>query len=301
MKKPSKDHPEKLFAERISRNTDKFTPSDHMIAGYLLRTYPAGFLQTASELAKELKINVSTVTRFFPKIGYQNIKEVTADLRQDILFLINSPLDRFDAFNQNPTNQNHVIKRLLELELSNIQRTFSTIDESVVKSFIDLIGDQSVAVYVLGVRKEFSLSFYFYYQLASLRDSVRLLQPTNLVDQLSRMKPDDLIIVFDFRRYSDVHTKAAQYIKNRGGHVIVFADSPISPAAYLADLLFLTKTEGLSAFDSYTAVIALINVIFVMVIETHSHLFKAKWERIEELYKRFGIFSFQKNALPSSK
>jgi len=273
MKKPSKDHPEKLFAERISRNTDKFTPSDHMIAGYLLRTYPAGFLQTASELAKELKINVSTVTRFFPKIGYQNIKEVTADLRQDILFLINSPLDRFDAFNQNPTN----------------------------KSFIDLIGDQSVAVYVLGVRKEFSLSFYFYYQLASLRDSVRLLQPTNLVDQLSRMKPDDLIIVFDFRRYSDVHTKAAQYIKNRGGHVIVFADSPISPVAYLADLLFLTKTEGLSAFDSYTAVIALINVIFVMVIETHSHLFKAKWERIEELYKRFGIFSFQKNALPSSK
>ena len=295
------DHPGKLFAEKISRYTDKFTPSDHMIADYLLRTYPVGFLQNASELAKELKINVSTVTRFFPKIGYRNIKEAMAGLRQDIQFLINSPLDRFDARNQNSTTQNHVINRVMELELSNIQRTFSTIDEVAVESLTELLGDQSLAVYVLGVRKEFSLSYYFYHQLASLRNRVRLLQPTNLIDQLSRMKPDDLIVIFDFRRYSNIHIKAAQYTKNRGGRIIVFTDSSISPVAYLADVLFLANTEALSAFDSYTAVIALINVVFVMVVETHSELFKAKWERIEELHKRFGTFSFQKNGSLLSK
>ena len=59
------DHHGKIFTEKISLHTDKFTPSDHLIADYLLRTYPVGFLQNASELAKELKINVSTVTRFF--------------------------------------------------------------------------------------------------------------------------------------------------------------------------------------------------------------------------------------------
>ena len=58
--------------------------------------------------------------------------------------------------------------------------------------------------------------------------------------------------------------------------------------------LLIANTETLSAFDSYTAVISLINVVFVTLIETHSHLFKAKWERIEKLHERFGTFSFQK-------
>ena len=125
----------------------------------------------------------------------------------------------------------------MELELSNIQRTFGTIDETALTSFTEMVGDQSLAVYVLGVRKEFSLSYYFYHQLASLRNRVRLLQPTNLIDQLSRMKPDDLIVIFDFRRYSNVHIKVAQYAKDRAGRIVVFTDSPISPAAQLADVL----------------------------------------------------------------
>jgi DNA-binding MurR/RpiR family transcriptional regulator len=288
-------HPKNRLSEKISRSTDRFTPSDYRIADYLLRTYPAGLLQNASEIATKLNINVSTVTRFFPKIGYRNIKAATADFRGDIQFLAKSPMDRFRNADRKSPPREDAFDRAMELDWSNIQQTFSTIDEGTVSAFMNLIGDKSRAIFVLGTRKEFSLAYYFYYQVASFRDNACLLNPTNLVDQLSRLRPDDLLVVFDFRRYSRLHAKASQYSKDVGGQMVVFADSPITPAAERADCLFLVTTAGLSAFDSYTAALTLINALITLMIEKYGHHLEAKYERLEELFKRFKVFNFQKD------
>ena len=51
------DHPKNRLAKKISQGTGNFTPSDRVIADYLLRAYPLGLLQNASEIADELDIN----------------------------------------------------------------------------------------------------------------------------------------------------------------------------------------------------------------------------------------------------
>jgi DNA-binding MurR/RpiR family transcriptional regulator len=215
-----------------------------------------------------------------------------ADFREDIQFLAKSPIDRFHNADRKSPTQEDVFGREMELDWLNIQQTFSTIDERAVKDFMDLIGDKSKAIYVLGTRKEFSLAYYFYYQIASFRDNACLLNPTNLVDQLSRLRPNDLLVVFDFRRYSRIHAKASQYAKDIGGQLVVFADSPITPAGEQADCLFLITTEGLSAFDSYTAAVTLINALISLMIESYGNHFEAKYERLEELFRRFEVFGF---------
>jgi DNA-binding MurR/RpiR family transcriptional regulator len=235
------------------------------------------------------------VTRFLQKNGYRNIKSATADLREDIQFLAKSPIDRFRNADRKSPTRDDVFGRAIELDWSNIQQTFSTIDEGAVKNFMNLIGDKSKAVYILGTRKEFSLAYYFYYQIASFRDNAFLLNPTNLVDQLSRFRPNDLLIVFDFRRYSRIHVLASQYAKDVGGQIVVFADSPITPTAGRADCLFLITTGGLSAFDSYTAAVTLINALISLMVESYGDHFEAKYERLEELFKRFEVYGFQKN------
>jgi len=284
--------PQNRLSEKISQCADKLTPSEYRIADYLLRTYPSGLLQNTSELAKKLNINASTVTRFFQKIGYRNIKSATADLREDIQFLAKSPIDRFRNADRKSPTRDDVFGRAIELDWSNIQQTFSTIDEGAVKNFMNLIGDKSKAVYILGTRKEFSLAYYFYYQIASFRDNAFLLNPTNLVDQLSRFRPNDLLIVFDFRRYSRIHVLASQYAKDVGGQMVVFADSPITPTADRADCLFLITTGGLSAFDSYTAAVTLINALISLMVESYGDHFEAKYERLEELFRRFEVYGF---------
>ncbi len=291
------DHPKNRFSEKISKNSDSFTPSDRMIADYLLRVYPLGLLQNAAEIAEELNITASTVTRFFPKIGYDNIKEARADFREDIRFLINSPMDRVRTVRQHEA-ENDLFNQTLQQDLANIQDTMRSVNEETVERFLSLLDDHRRAVFVLGTRKEVSLAHYFAYQMSSFRSDTRKLTATNLVDELANIQPDDLLVVFDFRRYSRSHLKACQYAKDAGARVVVFGDSPIVPTGTLADCLFLVNTTGLSAFDSYTSGVTLINALFSMMVKRHSLALETKYDRLEALYQRFDVFLYQKDSGP---
>jgi DNA-binding MurR/RpiR family transcriptional regulator len=287
------EHPKSRLAEKISQGTDIFTPSDRIIADYLLRAYPLSLLQSASEIADELDINTTTVTRFFPKIGYHNIREARTDFRHDIAFMVNSPLDRFRTQGEESTGTVDSLTKVMEMDLSNIQDTLSVLSQETVATFFELIGDPSKAIYTLGTRKEFSLAYYFFVQISSFRNDTRLLNPANLIDQLANIQPGEILVAFDFRRYSRFHEKACRYVSEARGNVIVFADSPIAPAASLADCLFLINTSGPSVFDSYTAGMTLINVLLSKMVEMHSGDLEGKQARLDSLYKQFDVFKFQ--------
>jgi len=286
------DHPKNRFAEKISNNSENFTPSDRIIADYLLRGYPLGLLQNASEIAGELNITASTVTRFFPKIGYDNIKEARSDFREDIRFLINSPMDRVRRTPPREPEKD-IFNRTMEQDLANIQDTMRSVNLETVERFFDLLNDPRRVVYVLGTRKEVALAHYFSYQVGSFRTNSRFILPANLVDQLANLQPEDILVEFAFRRYSRNHLRACQYAKNIGAKVVVFGDSPIVPTGNYADCLFLVNTTGLSAFDSYTAALSLMNALFSIMIERHSSALESKYDRLEDLYKRFDVFNYQ--------
>ncbi len=287
------DHPKNRLAEKISNGAEIFTPSDRIIADYLLRAYPLSLLQNASEIADELSINTTTVTRFFPKIGYRNIREARTDFRQDIQFMVKSPLDRFRTQGQRATGSADRFTKVMEMDWSNIQNTLSVLRQETVNTFFELIDDHSKAIFTLGTRKEFALAYYFFIQVSSFRYDTQLLNPANVVDQLANIKPGGILVVFDFRRYSRLHEKVCRYVSAVGGKVIVFTDSPIAPAANLADCLFLINTSAPSVFDSYTAGMTLINILLFEMVERHGKDLEEKQARLDSLFEQFGIFKFQ--------
>jgi DNA-binding MurR/RpiR family transcriptional regulator len=287
------EHPKNRLAEKISNGAETFTPSDRLIADYLLRAYPLSLLQNASEIADELNINTTTVTRFFPKIGYRNIREARTDFRQDIQFMVNSPLDRFRTQGQEATGSANSFSKVMEMDWSNIQNTLNVLREETVSTFFELIDDHSKAIYTLGTRKEFSLAYYFFMKVSSFRYDTRILNSANVVDQLANIHSGDILAVFDFRRYSRLHEKACKYVSEAGGKVIVFADSPIAPAANLADCLFLINTSAPSVFDSYTAGMTLINILLFEMVKRHGKDLEEKQARLDSLFEQFGIFKFQ--------
>ena len=288
--------PLKRISDRIAQSEKKFTPSDNLIAEYLLKNYPESFMQNASEIAKKLNINVSTVTRFFPKIGYRNIKEALVDFRNDLQFLINSPLDRLSSQQTDSQDQKDgILVSVMDSDFSNIQSTFNMIDEEMTEKFVQAIVDESRKIFIMGARKEFSLAYYFFHQTFGFRDNTVLLEPNRLISQISEIGSNDMLIIFDFRRYSRNNEMAGRYAKENGAMVTAFSDSIIAPSMKFADMAFLVKTEGMSVYDSYTAAVALINFLFVRIIKTSGHAFKTKYERLEHLYESFDIFSFQRN------
>lgn len=288
------EHPKNRLAKKISQNTDNFTPSDRIIADYLLRVFPLGFMQNASEIADELEINTTTVTRFFPKIGYSNIKEARTDFRQDIQFMVNSPLDRLRIENQEQTVSANIISDAMEQDFSNIKNTFSLLNRETVNKFFELLEDSTKTIFVLGTRKELSLAYYFSVQISCFRENLIFLSPDNIVNQLANMKSGDILVSFDFRRYSRLHEKAGQYASSIGAKIIVFADSPIAPSVNLSDCHFLVNTVGPTAFDSYTAGMTLINVLIAQMVESNEQELQEKLARVDSLNTLFEILKFSK-------
>ena len=120
------------------------------------------------------------------------------------------------------------------------------------------------------------------------------LSTDNIVNQLADLQRGDILVAFDFRRYSRVHEKACRYVSERGGKIIVFADSPIAPAVNSADCLFLITTLAPSIFDSYTAGMTLINALLVQMVERYGSELREKNAQVEALYRELEVFKFKK-------
>lgn len=295
--------PWEQFCERISQHAPKFTPSDKKIADYLLRSYPRCLLDNASDIANELQLTVSTVTRFFPKVGYKSIRDARANFRQHLDFIINSPLDRYRQRHTATRPSDSLTHKTLEADLSNVQGTFNNLRSDDLLGFVKLLTDQSTSVYVMGARKSFALAFYFYIQLSALRGGVFLMRTEHslTVDALTEVRPGDKLVLFDFRRYPRILAQTAQMFAQQGGEVVLFTDSPMTQTGKIAKSVFLIKTLGASAFDSYTAGFTLINAIVAEFIGISGDVVSERYEKIEQLYEHFNFWSWQSGSVSRSQ
>ena len=227
--------PKGQFSERINRAYPRLTQGDRRIADHLLRTYPTGLLENASAIAQTLGLHVSTVTRFFPKIGYASIRAANQDVRGSLDFLMASPMARVRDRGRTVTRDTALFHEVERLDLKNIQDTFRELSYADVRRFMQLVVDPARSVYVFGARKHFSLCFYTFIQLNGVRDNVFLAPTGNfyVADLLARVRAGDVLWLFDFRRYPRLSIKVAEYFKNVGGQVVLVTDSALAPVGAL--------------------------------------------------------------------
>lgn len=288
-------NPKLRFSERIRAAYPRLTPGDRRVADHLLRTYPAGLLESASAIARTLDLHVSTVTRFFPKIGYDSIRAANQDVRDGLDFLTASPLARVREGGGAAKGDVAVFHEVERLDLNNVQETFKDLALADVRRFMQLLLDQKRAVFVFGARKHFTLCFYAFIQLNGVRPNVFLAATDNfsVADLLMRVRAGDLLWLFDFRRYPRMGAQAAEYVRQAGGQVALFTDSALAPTAGFADFKFVIATRGASAFDSYTAGTSLVNAFLAEYVRRAGETVQERYRAQEALFRHFEIFTWQ--------
>jgi DNA-binding MurR/RpiR family transcriptional regulator len=286
-------NPKLQFHDRISQAYPRLTLSDRKIADYLLRRYPAGLLENASSIATALHINISTVSRFFPKIGYRSIRGAHRELREGLDFLIASPLRRGQRQPRESADGQRLLQEVLRLDLRNLQETFEGVARADVRRLMQLLTDRRRAVYVFGARKHYSLAYYAFLQLAGIRENVFLIPTGNflMADLLARLRPRDVVWLFDFRRYPRLGGKVAEYCAEVGAPVALFTDSPLAPLARFAEVKFIVATRGVTWFDSYTAGVSLVNGLLAEYIRLAGESARDRYAVQERLFHHFEIFS----------
>ncbi len=287
MKLPLKDR--KTLADRLSLHGEHFTTSDTLIGDYLLSNYPKSLLQNASELAESLHLNITTITRFFTKLGYTSAKEAMLDFKEELEFIIDSPKNRYDTSSSMTNGQGTKLEYLLQLEQQNVANTINNIDITTLDEVTRLLLTTK-DIFVLGSMKEFSLAYYLHKQLSILRPNVRLFNGQSEELFMCDANSDAVYFVTSFRRYARQSSVMAQYAKRVGAVVIAITDSRFCPMAQLADYRFVVTTQSATMFDSYTAGMTLINAIMMHFIGANNGKFAKRLDAMEDIYASFGMF-----------
>lgn len=263
------------IAERIEASRDAMTRSELQLADLILGDYPISGLGSITEIADKAGVSTPTVLRMVRKLGFKGFPDFQTRLRQELGEVISNPVAKRNAWHSELPQQ-HIVNRYAQATLDNQRATLKQLDIAAFDRLCRLIADPARRVFVGGGRLTHALAQYLFLHLQMIRGDVRLVPAgAGWTHDLLDMHKNDLLIVFDIRRYQNDTLLMAQMAHDRGALVALFTDQWRSPIHRIAELSFGARIAVPSAWDSGQSLMLLAECAIAAVQE-------AAWESVQE-------------------
>jgi len=283
-----------LLTERLAHHAPHLTASERTLADSLHRDYPHGLLEPASAIAARTGTSASTVVRLVAKLGYDSLGELRREARGEITARLGSAAQRAPATLGPGRGLEECVDDTLLHDQHNLQATRNGLDMRAFAAMVQTLAHSTGRVYVLAEKNSAPVSAYLATHLSMCRPGVHELAGGSrfMVDRLVWTQPEDVLLVYTVRRYSNGALHAARHFHQQGSQVLAITDSPQAPVLAHSQHHLLVHTGNASPFDSYTAAFFLGNAL-VAAVAQQRHA-----EVAEALRRRDTIWQgFEKDAL----
>jgi DNA-binding MurR/RpiR family transcriptional regulator len=282
-KRPSSpDEPAtRSVSEQVRDRLEDLTPSERRVGRALLAAYPIAGLESLTRLADAAEVTGPTVLRFVRKLGYDGYPAFQHALRQEVQARMESPLSLYGS--QMPAGPGEeVLEHSLRVLRRALDKTFRSVSAAEFRAVVALLADERRHAVFTGGRFSQLVAHYLYAQLRMLRPNCSLVGDSfdPRIDGLIDVGKNDVVCVFDYRRYQEDTVVFARRAADRGATVIVCTDPWLSPAAEVADHVLLSHPDAPSPFDSMLGAFAVTEALLAGVVE---RLGARGRERVEEL------------------
>ncbi|MDO5139964.1 MAG: MurR/RpiR family transcriptional regulator [Eubacteriales bacterium] len=267
--------------DRITRDFGTYTNSHKAVATYILANYDESAFMTLEQLSSSAGVSTTTVIRFARELGYDGYSSMQDALRIDLRTKVSLP-ERLDYNISLPNDE--LLKQVLYTEINNIEQTFKSIDMKQVEKAVQLISS-SDDVYIVGLRRSFSLASYTYSRLAQAREKVRLISSIgiNYPEEIVNASEYDVCIAFLFPRYSQTTLSILNYFKTKGvGIILITSLNHIAIDKY-ADIILPCETSCISGKTSYVAPLSLINYMMALYIQENKATAREMLNKTEDV------------------
>jgi len=266
------------------------TRAERQVASHILTHYPVAALGSITALAKAGGVSSPTVVRLVQKLGYKGYSDFQRALRGQVEAMLVSPLVK-----QSRTGgamEGHLLTRFSGAVAENLQATLAQIDPGEFDAAAALLADPSRRIFAMGGRITHAIADYFVTLMKVIRPEVLLMAdmsnawPPALLD----MKPGDVLLVFDIRRYENAVLQVAEVAREQGAEIVLITDRWVSPAAAHARHVLPCHIEAPSAWDSNATLLVLVETLLAAVQGLTWEVTEARMKRLEELYTRTRLF-----------
>lgn len=257
-----------LVRDVIKRSLPGLTPSQRKIANAILADYPFAGLQTIQDLSARLGVSAPSVSRYVNRLGYCGFQEFQLALIDELREGSRSPVDIRANVADAPSGA----------FLSDYARRFArvaelmgnTIPNEQLSVVADLLGDRTRRIYLRGGRVSDCLARFLSIHLKQIREGVRHM-PDDLEawpEIVLSLRRQDVVVMFDFRRYQPSLERLAASVAAQGrGTIVLVTDKWQSPIARHSSQVVALPIDVGTAWDTAACPMAFIEAIIVIVAD----------------------------------
>lgn len=251
----------------VQASLDSLSNAERKVARALLAGYPTAGLTTGMDLAQAAGVSNPTVVRFVNRLGFSGFPAFQRALVHDLNEDLGSPLRQY-AEKGGPSKEG-VLTSTQQHFVEMLNTTYGELPESEFTKFVHLLCDPSKRVQVLGGRFSRVVSDYLAKHLSLVRTDVRALGMDEFELRGSVIDADHstVLVVFDYRRYTERTFRLAERAAKRGAIVCLMTDNWMSPVAKVAKVVLPARVESASPFDSLVAAMAITESLIAAVAE----------------------------------
>lgn len=276
-------------SDRLIAHRDAMTPTERQLLNTLLDEYPIVGLGSITELASAASVSTTTVARLLQKTGFDGFPQFQAALRAELKEMISDPVAKRSHW-KNDLPEEHVLNRYSRAGLENQTRSLNDISLHDFDSLCALLCDPDRNIFVGGGRITGTLATYLFLHLQMIRPQVRQVASSAWPHDLLDIKADDVVVLFDVRRYENSTLQFAQMCHERGAKIILFTDQWRSPVHRVANYTFAVRIAVPSAWDSSLPLLMLVECAIAAVQETLWETVKERTDALEEAFDASKLF-----------
>ncbi|NRF30277.1 MurR/RpiR family transcriptional regulator [Vibrio coralliilyticus] len=256
--------------DQIRNNYSDLSKRLQQVAKYVLDNSNSVAFDTVAVIAQQAEVPPSTLIRFASAFGFSGFNDMKQLFRRNLVEETTSYTDRARLYKQlegephPPETPKDILEEFARANSQAMNHLAAQTSAEKLEQAVDILRNAE-NIYLIGLRRSFSVASYLTYALRHLDKRAFLIDGLGgmFKEQLSMIGPKDAIVSISFNPYAQETVMLSEVASKAGAHQIVITDSQISPLAAFSDVCFVVKEAKVDAFRSQSASLCLAQTLAV--------------------------------------
>ncbi|MCG8423538.1 MAG: MurR/RpiR family transcriptional regulator [Proteobacteria bacterium] len=236
------------------------------IADYVLEHPEDVGMETAATIAERVAVPPSALIRFAKAFAFDGFRDMQKLFRASV-----AAARRFDyreraAAHHAPKDGSlGVLDWFVAGNIEALERLRGQFSEPEIDRALQLLLKATGTIFVIGFRRAFPVAAYMGYAMGRLRLRARLVDGVAGMTQEATqdLRSGDVLVAISFRPYAPEVVEVVQRARAQDARVIALSDSPVSPIAQQADVVFAIREAEVQGFRSLVVSHCLVQTLVV--------------------------------------
>jgi DNA-binding MurR/RpiR family transcriptional regulator len=222
--------------------------------------------------------------RFANAFGFSGFNEMKQMFKQHLMEETANYTERARLFRQTtsdesspPETPTEILNMFTMVNNQALQQLAMQTSSDDLERAVALLGEAE-NIYVIGLRRSFSVASYLTYALRHLDRKAFLIDGLGgmFTEQLSLVGPKDVVVAVSFSPYAREVVELVELGAQRKARQIAITDSQVSPLAAFSDVCFVVREAQVDGFRSQVASLCLAQTLAVSLALNSSQESEAK-------------------------